>query len=277
MPLYMDIHPDLAGATPAEVQAAHERDLGVQDKYGVRFLTYWFNDREGRAFCLVEAPDTGTALAVHREAHGLMPGNIIEVDTPAVEQFLGNYRDFVPDAARLDGKNDPGVRGIMFTDMKDSVAQNVRIGDDAALEVVRIHNQIVRARLGTHGGRQVKHTGDGIMASFTSVSRAVECTMTIQRAIDEHNVQNAEVAILLKIGLSAGEPVEDSDDLFGVSVSLSARMCAHATAGQILIASVVRDLCIGKKFAFNDLGQIPFKGFSDPVHVYEVNWQSAPV
>jgi len=273
----MDIHRDMSGATPADVQAAHERDLEVQAKYGVRFLTYWFNDQQGRAFCLVEAPDTGTALAVHREAHGLMPANVIEVDTATVENFLGNYRDFVPNAAMLEGRNDGGIRAIMFTDMKDSVPLTERLGDDAAFQVLRAHNQIVRERVELHGGRQVKHTGDGIMASFASAARAVECTMHIQRAIDAHNAAHEQLPILLKIGLSAGEPVEESDDLFGAAVSLSARMCAHATAGQILIAGVVRDLCIGKKYAFNDLGPISLKGFADPVRVYEIDWRTAPV
>ena len=275
MPLFMDIHPDVAGATPAEVQAVHERDLEVQEKYGVHFLTYWFNDYAGRAFCLVEAPDPGTALAVHREAHGLMPSNIIEVDTATVEAFLGNYREFVPNAAVREGANDSGVRAIMFTDMKDSVAQNVQIGDDLAVEVVRVHDRIVRGELEAHNGRLVKRTGDGVMASFGSVARAVECSMSIQRGIDDHNAGNRHMPLMLKIGLSAGEPVEDSDDLFGASVSLSARMCAHATAGQILIAGVVRDLCIGKKFAFNDMGAVSVKGFSDPIRVYEVDWRVA--
>jgi len=277
MPLFMDIHPDVAGATPAEVQAVHERDLEVQEKYGVHFLTYWFNDYAGRAFCLVEAPDPGTALAVHREAHGLMPSNIIEVDTATVEAFLGNYREFVPNAAVREGANDSGVRAIMFTDMKGSVEQIMQIGDDLAVEVVRVHDQIVRDHLGPHSGRLVKRTGDGVMASFASVSRAVECSMEIQRSVDRHNTDNTHIAMGLKIGLSAGEPVEDSDDLFGAAVSLSARMCAHAGAGQILIAGVVRDLCIGKKFAFNDLGPVAVKGFADPVRVYEVDWRAARV
>jgi hypothetical protein len=80
MPTFVDIHPDLQGVTPEQALAAHHRDLEVQGKFGVRYLTFWLNDSEGRAFCLVEAPSKEAAIAVHREAHGLIPDNILEVE-----------------------------------------------------------------------------------------------------------------------------------------------------------------------------------------------------
>ncbi|MDH3607370.1 MAG: DUF4242 domain-containing protein, partial [Acidimicrobiia bacterium] len=89
MPLYMDIHDGLGDATPDDVAEAHRHDLEIQDQYGVKFLSYWFSDPQGKAFCLVEAPDVKALETVHKAAHGLMPHDVIEVGAPTLEQFMG--------------------------------------------------------------------------------------------------------------------------------------------------------------------------------------------
>ena len=71
--MFMDVHDDLGDATPEDVASDHARDLQVQEKYGVHYLTYWLNDSEGRLLCLVEAPSIEAAVACHEEAHGLIP------------------------------------------------------------------------------------------------------------------------------------------------------------------------------------------------------------
>ena len=79
MPLYMDIHDKLRAVTPEAIAAAHQRDLELQDKYGVKYLRYWVNAKEGRMFCLLEAPSKEAAYAMHLEAHGILPNEIYEV------------------------------------------------------------------------------------------------------------------------------------------------------------------------------------------------------
>ncbi len=79
MPLYMDVHKNVEGLTAEAVAEAHQKDLAVQGKYGVQYLRYWYNEAEGTAFCLCEAPSKEAAEAVHREAHGLVADEIIEV------------------------------------------------------------------------------------------------------------------------------------------------------------------------------------------------------
>jgi hypothetical protein len=80
MTLFMDIHEKLPeGATAADVAAAHEADLKVQDQFGVKYERYWVDEKDGRVFCLVEAPDADAAISVHREAHGLLADRIYEV------------------------------------------------------------------------------------------------------------------------------------------------------------------------------------------------------
>ena len=79
MPLFMDIHQHVEGLTAEAVAGAHQADLNTQGKYGVKYLRYWFDAASGKVFCLVEAPNKEAAIAVHREAHGLVADEITEV------------------------------------------------------------------------------------------------------------------------------------------------------------------------------------------------------
>ncbi len=267
MPMFMDVHEPLGDATEEDIAAAHERDLEVQDKYGVRFLSYWFNGPGQAGYCLVDAPDTESLKACHKEAHGLMPHNIISVDKPSLAAFLGDWESAPTDRALVAGPGsepDTGLRAIMFTDIEGSTAISTELGDDAAFEAVRTHDSIVRGCLAEHGGREIKHTGDGILASFTSVTGAVKVGIAIQqRTKDDPN-------LAIKVGISAGEPVTTSEDIYGAAVNLAARICAQAAGGQTLAASTVRDLSIGKGGEFTDMGFIELKGFPEPVRLYEV-------
>lgn len=271
MPTFMDIHRDLGDVTEADIKAAHQRDLQVQEQYdGVQFLTFWFNGPEGEAFCLVEAPSEEDAIAVHKASHGLVPHDMIEVEKPTVSLFMGDWERSVPDIARHeDGRVDTGLRAIMFTDLAGSTEISSREGDEMAMNVLALHDRIVRDALDAFGGREVKHTGDGIFASFSYVSRAVESAMDIQRRFRQEGDQTSPMAQVC-IGMSAGEPVDQDEDLFGASVNLAARICGHAAPGQILVSSAVRELSVGKPFVFRDRGPIALKGFDDPVRLFEV-------
>src|SRR6266513_6066126 len=131
MPLYMDRH-YVEGATRSAVAHAHQLDLAVQEKYKVRFLTYWFDEPRCTAFCLIESPDKQTLQKAHNEAHGLVPNEIIEVDPSIVAAFLGRVNDPVPVDTAI-GKAggsliDAAFRTIMFTDLKDSTLMTTMFG-----------------------------------------------------------------------------------------------------------------------------------------------------
>jgi hypothetical protein len=79
MPTFMDVHKIEGGVSAADVSKAHQADLATQEQYGVRYQRYWVDEKEGRVFCLVDAPDADTAMRVHREAHGLVADEIYEV------------------------------------------------------------------------------------------------------------------------------------------------------------------------------------------------------
>ncbi|MBT8201232.1 MAG: adenylate/guanylate cyclase domain-containing protein, partial [Acidimicrobiia bacterium] len=121
------------------------------------------------------------------------------------------------------------------------------------------------------GGRIVKKTGDGVFASFNSALKALESTVAIQQMSAADQSEGARLAV--KIGLTVGEPVQKSEDLFGAAVNLAARICAHAGGGQTLASGTVRDLAIGKGIDFETMGLIALKGFPDPVPLYEVAWE----
>jgi class 3 adenylate cyclase len=278
MPVYMDRH-YIEGATRHAIADAHQKDLALQDKYHVKFLTYWFDETRSTAFCLIEAPNRETIECAHNEAHGSVPNEVLEVDPTVVDAFLGRIKDPPPMDASP-GKTgeisvDPGFRAIMFTDLKDSTLMTTLHGDAKALHLLHVHNALTRNSLNAHRGREVKHTGDGIMASFGSVPDAVQCAIAIQKAFRAYNQEHRETPLYLRIGLSAGEPIEDHGDLFGKAVQLAARLCAQAEPGRILVDQVVADQWSGQQVSFLDLGEVTPKGFDHAVRVYEVNWTAA--
>lgn len=264
MPLFLDRH-DAPGATASDIAAAHELDLSVQDKYRVRYITYWFDPDEGAVFCLAEGPDRGALEAVHREAHGLVADKIIEVDEGPVNAFFGPLPQHPPGEAYTDS----AIRAVVFTDLCDSTQQTQELGDEGFMVILREHDEIVRNELSTKGGREVKHTGDGLMASFTSVSAAIEYGIDIQRSLRRRN-QEGQRPIEIRIGISVGEPIAEHGDLFGATVQLSARLCTIATRGGIAVSTAVRELCVGKRFEFTPMGAFDLKGFPEPIHAFEV-------
>ena len=267
MPLYLDRH-DIPGVTAEDLAAAHAKDVQIEKQYGVRYITYWFDPTRGTAFCLAEGPDPLSVEAVHRDSHGLVGSRIIPVDARSVGSFMGAILEPAPGEAFAH----TAFRAILFTDIHGSTALTMRMGDNRVMGLLRAHDAIVRAALGTHDGQEVKHTGDGIMASFTSVQRAVQCAVEIQTRVAERNAGATE-ALTLRIGVSCGEPVTEEGDLFGAAVQLAARLCASGGAGGILVSSAVREVCLGKGFDFEDRGVAELKGFDEPVRIYGVRPQ----
>jgi adenylate cyclase len=151
-----------------------------------------------------------------------------------------------------------------------------RLGDEKGREVLREHETITRDVLKSHGGTEVKTMGDGFMASFGSVTKAVECAVAFQKAFDQRNAgvgAHHDEPLQVRCGLNAGEPIEDEGDLFGSSVILASRIASKAQGGEILASLAVRELSAGKGFLFADLGDHDLRGFEDPVRVFEVTWR----
>jgi len=279
MPLYIDIHNLPEGTTAEDVAKAHAKDMETQRKYGVEYTKYWVNESGRKVFCLAHAPSAEAAEQVHREAHGLLPDKIIEIQPELAEGFLGGVETNPAGAAIFPGggadARDPGIRTVLFTDVVNSTTLTQSLGDEAALALLGVHDTIVRDALSALGGREVKHTGDGIMASFISSAGAVRCAMQIQRELEKHAKANPERPLKVRVGAAAGEPVEQNNDLFGSTVQLAARLCAHAQPEQILVSNAIAELCIGKGLSFEDAGEVVLKGFGYPVRAHAAAWRQA--
>lgn len=275
MPMYMDIH-DMPGVTRDDLAKAHAADMKVQGQFGVEYHKYWLNEDTGKVYCLCSAPNADAAVSVHRQSHGAVAQRLIEVTPAIAELFLGDVgaNDFglatLPGGRN--GEHDPGIRTVLFTDIVGSTDMTQRLGDEGAMELLQVHDRIVREALAAHAGREIKHTGDGIMASFVSAAAAIRCGTQVQKELRAYSTTHPELPLQVRVGVAAGEPVEHHNDLFGSTVQLSARLCAHAAPEQIVVSNVVAELCLGKGVAFTDLGALSLKGFTQPIRAHAVDW-----
>lgn len=272
MPVYMDRHQVPKGTPLGEVLNAHEKDMAVEHKHSCKAKTFWLDDERGFINCLIEAPTKDHVVAMHAEAHGMLPNEIMEVPPDLVMAFLGRLDD-LPEIPLPKQDHATSFRTIMFTDLKDSTAMHNRLGDAKAMEFLRIHDKIIRAAVDAFRGREVKHTGDGFMLSFPDATDAVGCAIAIQRNFAEYNAASPEVELHVRVGLSAGEPMEEGKDLFGCVVQRAARLCAHAQPGQTLICDEVKDLATSWGHAITARGDAVLKGFEVPVVFHQVEWR----
>jgi class 3 adenylate cyclase len=183
-----------------------------------------------------------------------------------IMEFLSEEEDIsyeIPEEAS-------SVRVVLFTDLVGHTEMMSRLGDEAGRAVLREYERITREVLKQYGGTEVKSMGDGFMASFGSVTRAVECAVALQRTLADREGEPLNV----RVGLNAGEPIEEDGDLFGATVILASRIAAKAAGGEILVADTVRGLCSGKRFLFVDRGDFVAKGVQEPVRISEVSWRS---
>jgi class 3 adenylate cyclase len=265
MPLFMDRH-DIPGVRAEDVAQAHLADLSAQAKHDVRFLTYWFDPDRGEAFCLAQAPTPDAMTAVHRETHGLIPNEIIPVSEDGVLRFLGRIADPVGHS-----QVENAFRAILFTDLEGSTNLLESVGEASYMVLLTEHDLIIRRALVTSRGREVKHTGDGIMASFDAVPNALSCALAIQEGFAARASNGEAPALRVRIGIAAGEPVDHNDDLFGATVTLASRICAAAMGGQILASDVVRELGTAAGFVFSSGEERTLKGFSRQLRVFELS------
>lgn len=230
MPLFMDLHKASdydVKPTMEEIKRNHIADLEVQHKYGVKFLQYWINEEAGLVFCLMEAPDKESCAAVHREAHGDMPCNVIELKG-------GDYKAFADEGSRVnefdiveraDGSLDTGYRLILIADFL-SVTEN----DSLPEEIVRISESA--------GGHLLNKPASRKIIVFSPGMQAIECAATIIKYVRDLSDTTNEI----RISISAGEPVTAQQDIFADAIQLGGRLCDIAQNGQVVISSLAKDL-----------------------------------
>jgi class 3 adenylate cyclase len=244
------------------VKEAHSVDSREEMKK-VSVPTLVVRDASAGVFAIPELANEVASLVPNAESVAV---DSREALTRVIHEFLPTEvaDSIVPPAVSS------GMATVLFTDIVGHTAMMSRLGDERGREVLREHERITRALLKEYGGYEVKTMGDGFMASFGSVTKSVECAIALQRAFAE---RESDEPLSVRVGLNAGEPIEEDGDLFGATVILASRIAAKAEGGEILVADTIRGLCSGKGFLFADHGEFVAKGFEDPVRVYEVSWR----
>jgi AraC-like DNA-binding protein len=239
MPLYMDRHDGL-NATAKSLAEAHQLDLKVQNKFRCKAHTYWYDEDKQIAFCLIEAPDTKAVENMHRNSHGLVGNQIIEVQSNIVEYFLGRISDPATVNHTEQFINETAFRAILYIDCKHIITKS-KSSKYSEQGLSKILNDVIRPALNEFNGIEIKINNEGMMASFTSVTKSLQCAMKIQKRISEMNKKSKSCEIVASIGLSTGYPVTNGDDFFGETVLLAKRLSEIANGHNIVLSSEFRN------------------------------------
>ncbi len=279
MPIYMDSH-IVPGVEAKHAAEAHKRDLGIQNQFGCRNMTYWIDEDRGRVFCLIDAPNEEAVREMHNHAHGLVPHEIIPVNSKVVEAFLGRIDDPEPyfDSSEPGLKifNDPAFRVILAISTIDVGLLYHQLGDDRAKQIFSLYYNTVREQIQKYEGSEVQMQGEAFVVSFASVSMGVECGIAIQKALHV-----AAELIDLKMGLHAGLPVDQSDTLFGKTVQLARYLCTIGGENQIVMSAIVSELNkpdAKTESAYQErikrLNATEEKSLAQFVYILDKNWQN---
>jgi DNA-binding NarL/FixJ family response regulator len=158
---------------------------------------------------------------------------------------------------------------VMFSDIVSSTEVAAAVGDRRWRDLLDRHDELVRRQLSSHGGREVKTTGDGFLALFDGPARAIRCAVAIR---DELRTGGVDI----RVGLHSGEVELRGDDVGGIAVHIGARVAAAGTAGDVVVSSTVKDLVVGSGIGFVDRGEHELKGVPDRWRLYGVRDTGSP-
>jgi class 3 adenylate cyclase len=164
---------------------------------------------------------------------------------------------------------------FVFTDLVGSTELTARLGDDAVDQLRRVHYDLLRDAVASFSGEEVKSLGDGIMAVFSSATDAVGSAVVMQQATHRHN-QRSPDHLGLRVGVNTGEAVISEGDYHGLAVNITARLCALAEGGQILVSRLTSDLASAPARR-RDLGDLTLRGLPAPVPTHEIEWDPIDV
>jgi len=244
MPLFMDYHKGLY-LSVEDVQKAHLADEAVQSKYGVIYHQFWINEDDGTVFCLMEGPDKESCAAVHREAHGSVACSIVEVAAGFYKLLMG--QDHVVDhghVKRHDGTPDPGIRSILVINIQGR-AKLKHLTGYATQKKSYPAREFCLASVLEFNGREVNRLhDDSLIAVFDTTFDAVNCALHIQEGLlARRRLSPTEWTIHFRMGLSAGQPLTGTGELFFETVTEARRLCSIAHSNEILVSSRTHELC----------------------------------
>lgn len=228
----MDLH-KFPRITIEEAKRAHVADEAIQVKYGVKYLQFWVNEQAGSLFCLVEGPDKKTVEDVHRMAHGHVACAVVEVDPRYYALIMGDNILIDQGLVRQrSGDVDLGYRSIIVVSLRETqIDHNAR---GVAFTTARSR---VLELMASHEGRTMELAGDDRLAAvFNSSSQASLCARSIAKALNENQT------VSFGIGLSAGEPVTETNGFIEEALAMAKNLCYLAGDGHILMSSLAHEL-----------------------------------
>jgi len=219
----------------------------------VAFAQAWIGQNHGQ-YLAERIP--GAELVTLPGGTDLLFAGDIDLVGDQIEEFVTGVRVVQP-VERV-------LATVLYTDLVDSTALASRLGDRRWSTLLDLHDQAVREALKAWSGREVKHTGDGFLATFDGPARAIRCAEAIRERL-------RPLALDVRLGLHAGEvELRADDDIGGIAVHIGARVAALAGAGEVLVSRTVRDLVAGSGIEFVDRGVHRLKGVDDDWHLYAV-------
>lgn len=224
----------------------------MQHKFNCQTLTYWFDESRGAAFCLVEMPTREAVKKLHAHSHGMVPGNIIEVNSKLVEAFLGRIKDpddMDPEATPL---GDSVLRTILVLHLNNVAILKHRLGKDTWFELHQSCGEQVE-QLARECEGKVADTGySEWTVRFISAANAIACARKLIQKIPELEPEN--ISLSWNIGISAGEPVTRQNTLFGEAIQLARRFCRTVEQRHIVVSHLVQKLY--KKEPYEEMSRL---------------------
>jgi class 3 adenylate cyclase len=239
----MDRH-NIPGLTARDAAEAHLKDLEIQKDYGCTCMTYWVDEDRGNVFCLIDSPNKQLVKEMHSRAHGLIPHEIIEVDSTIVTAFLDRIQD--PDPTYLNGTpvqkilNDPAFRILLVVDLKDRILFECKYGKSTSTHLIKKFNLLVQLSVQQYFG-SIVNSHEEFLVSFVSVTNAVDCAVHLRNSIEFQNTCFNLPNVEIKIGLSAGFPVSGNASLFGEAINKAKRLSFISEANKIYLTYSIKE------------------------------------
>ena len=235
----MDFHLFTDEITIEGVKEAHMADKRIQEKYGVKYHQFWINEEAGTVFCLMEGPDKETCEQVHREAHGAVACEIVEVE--------GGFYDVIVNRSQIidkglvrhkDGSVDNANRFILVVDIIGNTSMVKGPLDIANIKLPNEARKLVLSSIEKYEGTEVKQVQDSIIGVFINADHALRCAVDLKKKFDAKKMQNpnSELDIYYRMGLSSGQPVHENKKLLEEAITSARRLCLIAEYGEIVLS-----------------------------------------
>jgi AraC-like DNA-binding protein len=245
MPLYMDFHDldQFSDETLQQLKEGHKLDLAVQSKYKVEYKHYYVSKENKKAFCVMEGPDKESCEAVHREAHGVVACNIVEVELNQYGAMMG-LQVYNSDGLHLheDGTIDSGLRTILFISTLAFTSNNRLDGLKLSNHFLDYSNELKEV-LSRYRGREIASGNNETIYAFTSCASAVHCGSLLQERISYFNkkLDDKKIRFETTIAINAGEPVTRESEFFGETLQLARRLSHTGKDGDMIISACVNE------------------------------------